>query len=998
MRNSLLIFAFFTLIFSGCLKFGLKKDSHKEFVEFTDTWLEDVLKPQLFPEQLRVLVKTDTAFFEAERQEKLIIHLSPLSQRLFFREPQIRAIDSTALSYFAKRYKNLKEVDIRIRGNKLSYLVPNAYRNAIPIDSTRLQKMPWPEDRRVVKKASNLDTLTTKGLKGRNLAMWHSHGWYYEQDDDRWKFQRARLFQTVEDLFPTRYVLNYLVPMLENAGAQVWLPRERGLHITEIIIDDQDFYSYSGTVAPEVLNEGFALGDTLIYGNTNPFELGTSLKIDPTVQGHVEVHFNTIMPEAGTHPLYIAFPKLENPSTAVELTISTDNYVKKYLIDQSRAFRTWVHIDNIYLSANQAVSITLTTDSTDTSVWGWDAIRIGGGIGKVVRGGRTSGRPMYVEGSRYWLQYAGFPDSLVYDFREEDRDYTDDYVSRGEWVNFLMGGPTGSNENRNVPGLNVPIDLSLAFHTDAGTDTAGTIGTLLIYSTNGADTEEDTLYDGSHRITNRDLSDITQTEIVKRTRANWMDKWQRRGLWDRRYSEAFRPNVPAMLLELMSHHNEIDMRLGLDPNYRFEASRAIYIGMLKYLASRHGFEAVVQPLPVEDLSLIQGNYRDSLTLSWKPVLDSLEETANPTSFVIEASENEMGNYVTIVQTKTETVSIAKSALKPFNSIRVRAINEGGSSMPSKVLGFSIADKQKEKVLLVDLFTRIEGPKRTYAGGRVLFDDEGMTEGVDPGLIGRVKSTLIADTWIGNSGHTNDAPGFGATASTWETMPIAGNTGFHTVQWAKDVQKLNIEADAITRNAFVKLSLSALQKYDRIIFIGGAQRTSTHPIRKDQIRFKLFTEDLVLQLEQLKKANIPFLMNAAYLGQSIKENQNDSALFGRISYLLGVRMITEDVSDLNLFRGASPENSLDFSNYWSFINQPNPYTYFVDDPDGIGVLQGKKADNEQNYVLLRSAENDVPVSVYRSIGDFRAISLTIPIELIDNQEKRLELIQKLFEQL
>lgn len=993
MRKVLFILLFANVLFlSGCLKFGFKKNAVIDLNVLTDNWVDTILKPQLFPEQLRVLVETDSVFLE--NPEKLTIHLSRLSQRLYFREQQISEIDSTALAYFSNYLKDVQEVDIRIRGNKLSYLVPNAYRKAIAVDSTRLQKMQWPDDRRVVRKLNGTEDVISNGLKGRNLAMWHSHGWYYEQDDDRWKFQRARLFQTVEDLFPTRYVLNYLVPMLENAGAQVWLPRERGLHTTEIIVDDQDFYTYSGSVAPEVIDEGFALGDTLIYGNTNPFELGTSIKIDPAIHGNIAVVFNMIMPEKGRHPLYIAYPKLEGASTEVLVEVTTDGFTQKYLLDQSRAFKTWVHLDDLFLQENQTVSVKLSTDSMNTNVWGWDALRLGAGVGKVVRGGRTSGRPMYVEGSRYWLQYAGFPDSLVYDFRVEDRDYTDDYVSRGEWVNFLMGGPTGANENRSIPGLNVPIDLSLAFHTDAGTDTAGTIGTLLIYSTNGADVDEDTLYDGSHRITNRDLSDITQTEIVKRTRANWMENWQRRGLWDRRYSEAFRPNVPAMLLELMSHHNEIDMRLGLDPNYRFEASRAIYIGMLKYLASRHGFEPIVQPLPVKNLSLLQSTYRDSLVLSWDVVIDSLEETAKPTSFIIEAAKSEGGNYELIANDSTSTISLAKSVLKPFNSLRVRAVNAGGSSMPSAVLGYSIVEKQAKKVLLVDLFDRVEGPRRTYAGGRVLFDDEGMTEGIDPGLIGRVKSTLIADTWIGNSGHTNDDPGFGSTASTWETMPIAGNTGFHTVQWAKDLQVMDIASDAISRKAFLSLKQEDFVQYDHVIFVAAAQKSSTHPVKKEKVQFKIFDENFVQQLEMLQKTNTSMLFNGAYIGQSVKENKEDSILFGRISYLLGIRQITEDVSDLNLIRGASPENELSFDKYWSYKNTPNSYSYYVDDPDGIGVIGGKLADNEKNYVLLRTAENDVPVSIFRSIGDFKAVSCTIPIELIHNQQMRIELIKKL----
>ena len=77
-----------------------------------------------------------------------------------------------------------------------------------------------------------------RGLQNHHLAIWQSHGWYYEQKLARWEWQRARIFQTVEDLYTQSYVLPYLVPMLENAGANVLLPRERDIQRHEIIVDN----------------------------------------------------------------------------------------------------------------------------------------------------------------------------------------------------------------------------------------------------------------------------------------------------------------------------------------------------------------------------------------------------------------------------------------------------------------------------------------------------------------------------------------------------------------------------------------------------------------------------------------------------------------------------------------------------------------------------------------------------------------------------------------
>ena len=40
-----------------------------------------------------------------------------------------------------------------------------------------------------------------QGLDGNIVAMWPSHGWYFEPKLNRWEWQRARLMQTVEDMY-----------------------------------------------------------------------------------------------------------------------------------------------------------------------------------------------------------------------------------------------------------------------------------------------------------------------------------------------------------------------------------------------------------------------------------------------------------------------------------------------------------------------------------------------------------------------------------------------------------------------------------------------------------------------------------------------------------------------------------------------------------------------------------------------------------------------------
>ena len=76
------------------------------------------------------------------------------------------------------------------------------------------------------------------GLQNRHLSIWASHGRYYSQRDGRWMWQRPYLFCTTEDLFTQSFVVPFLIPMLENAGAIVYSPRERAWQKEEVIVDN----------------------------------------------------------------------------------------------------------------------------------------------------------------------------------------------------------------------------------------------------------------------------------------------------------------------------------------------------------------------------------------------------------------------------------------------------------------------------------------------------------------------------------------------------------------------------------------------------------------------------------------------------------------------------------------------------------------------------------------------------------------------------------------
>ena len=139
---------------------------------------------------------------------------------------------------------------------------------------------------------------------------------------------------------------------------------------------------------------------------------------------------------------------------------------------------TWIYLGRFLLDAGPQEVVTLTNRSRQAGrIVSADAVKIGGGYGNIARTVcdslrrpgmvchlETSGYPRFCEGARYWLQWAGF-DEKVYSPKENRDDYKDDYMSRAHWVNALTGG---SERMPDSAGLRIPVDMALAFHSDAG--------------------------------------------------------------------------------------------------------------------------------------------------------------------------------------------------------------------------------------------------------------------------------------------------------------------------------------------------------------------------------------------------------------------------------------------------------------------------------------------------------------------------------------------------
>ena len=196
-------------------------------------------------------------------------------------------------------------------------------------------------------------------------------------------------------------------------------------------------------------------------------------------------------------------------------------------------------------------------------------------------------------------------------------------------VNYLNGG---SVYNPNEKGLNVPMEMTLGIHSDAGFSKEDElVGSLGIYTT---DFNNGKLNAGMSRYASRDLADLILTGLQKDLSMACNVTWKRRSMWNRNYSETRLPSVPSAILELLAHQNFGDMRLGLDPNFQFQTGRSIYKSILKYNATLHNKDYVVQPLPVSHFAIQLGEKKNSFHLSWEPVDDRTEPSAKPDGYIV----------------------------------------------------------------------------------------------------------------------------------------------------------------------------------------------------------------------------------------------------------------------------------------------------------------------------------------------------------------------------
>lgn len=806
------------------------------------------------------------------------------------------------------------------------------------------------------------------GLSNRHIALWASHGRYYDQKKGLWKWQRPNLFCTTEDLFTQTIVVPYLIPMLENAGATVFTPRERDWQTKEIIVDNDKGVSGEGSWYGEHTEKepwtdtgerGFGFRNGILRDGENPFTMGTTRMIRTTKKEDKAIAiWQPNFKEEGRYAVYVSYQTMPKSVDDAHYIVRHKGQETHFIVNQKMGGGTWVYLGTFDFDKgeNPFNCVALTNQSKRKGVVTADAVRFGGGMGNIERGGDISHMPRCLEAARYYAQWAGAPYS-IYGNKTGTDDYAEDINTRSLMTNWLAGG---SPYVPTKEGKNVPIELSLAVHSDAGYERDGKslVGSLAICTTSFNDGR---LNSGISRFASQDFIEALRSNVTRDLSKKYK-RWNWRYLWDRNYSETRLPEVPSAIIETLSHQNFPDMKLGQDPNFKFTMARSIYKTILRYVSHMHRRPCIVQPLqPHLFKATLTGD--NKVKLSWKAQDDELEPTAVPTSYNIYVAAGSGGfDNGTNVRGTSYTMELEPGVMYRF---KVTAVNRGGESFPTSTLSAYYQPGATKTAMVINGFSRLSAPAvrdNIHEQGFDIEEDAGVSYGLTAGWSGKQqcfnKSTMGSTEPNGLGYSGNEMAGNFVMGNTFDYVythadAIAATKKYNVVSCTSETVESGI-VDLINYDV-VDLALG-LQKYD-------ANSTVFYKSIPSMLRNKLSAYVL---------GHGKLIASGAYIGSDLQHDDERVWLESTLKVAYGGAIHTDTISGI---KGMGTE--------FDFYRQLNPTHYAATKCDVLMPVSTA-------FCPLQYA-NGMSAGVAYKGNDNATFTMAFPFECIIDRNKRLSIM-------
>jgi N-acetylmuramoyl-L-alanine amidase len=527
-------------------------------------------------------------------------------------------------------------------------------------------------------------------LAGKAVYLSAGHGWLYGAG--AWRTQRGNTHDLVEDFITIEGVNEHLVRYLQLMGAYVVPIREADRNPNQVVVDDPDA-AIEGAIA-EVAEPGAGWGPFPAPFDDDalaPFGRGGARAMTAAAAETGRAVFAAAIPETGFYNVYLAYVQGPDRAPDAHVIVRHSGGESHLRIDQRRHGSTWMLLGRWHFEAGagpERASLAVGNDSGQPgSVVSFDAARFGGGMAPHSRGGATTGRPAYESAAAYQAQLSGAP-RTVYDYYANDQ--TDDVVARprfaaweheaGEDAIYLAWHTNAPDPGRGT----LSIAYGNTYPCCAGLDDfAGTAGSLeLLHAVHG--------------------------ELVADLRAAWDPAWRDQGKATASLGElspAHNPEMPAILVELGYHSTAADAEALRDPRFRAIAARAMAQGVARYFAAADGRPLVLPPEPPIAVR-VENAGPGTLRVSWRPPPADPAGGDAPAGYRVYVSENGLGfdDGVAATGESLELTGLPRAALR---FVRVAAVNDGGESMPTEVVGARLAAAGAAPTLIVGGFDRLD---------------------------------------------------------------------------------------------------------------------------------------------------------------------------------------------------------------------------------------------------------------------------------------------------
>lgn len=594
-------------------------------------------------------------------------------------------------------------------------------------------------------------------LSGKTVYVSAGHGWV--RTDFGWRTQRGNTNNIVEDFVSIEAVNEYLIPMLHGMGAYVVPVREPDVGAPRVIVDDVDATLEGGATEGDPAGRGWgAVAFPITSDATRPFDTGDARSLVTTEAGGGELRYALSAPEDGRYNVYVSYVQGPDRAADAHWVVRHSGGETSFRLDQRRHGSTWVLLGRFHFEAGAPIenaAVALLDDSeTPGAVVSADAVRIGGGEAVHDRGDGVHPGALADQAARYYTQFAGAPDSV---FNASSSDQNDDVSSRARFTAWEHEDGEDA--------------VYVAWHTNAPNPGRGT--DTYTYSGNAPNGSLDAF---SGVAGSRELQDALHAQLVGDLRAEVDPRWPDRGRHTAFFGEVNpnnNPETPAVLIEVGFHDTPADADFLRAPNVRRVATRAIAQGIAQYFAEADGIPLVLPPEPPDALWL-QNVGDGALELGWDAPNQPAHAGDAPTGYLVQTSPNGYGFDEGVVVDGTST-TLEDYAPGDLVFARVIALNDGGHSLPSSVVGAGVAPSGNASVLVVDGFDRLDSG--------ILLDQDNSA--YDIGIVDRMQLQKMNDfSYVARHGEAIADAGFSFDSATDEAVErgTASLAGYQAVDW------------------------------------------------------------------------------------------------------------------------------------------------------------------------------------------------------------------------